>query len=145
MRYMTFSILGLITVCFYGCGDMAAKRTPLSGDSVARVPVDLERKLEQVVTVEGTAKKTKIGAVVEMGSGMTYQIIYLDWLAHWPEDVEGKRVCVSGTLVKRYDMVFWDGRGEPPKGQFQKLPAGSDPHEASKRYLLKDFTWELSE
>ena len=76
---------------------------------------------------------------------MSFQVVYLDWLARWPEHVVGKRVRVSGTVVKRYDRVFWDGRGEMPQGQFQALPPGSDPREASKRYLLKDFTWELCE
>ncbi|HUW20166.1 MAG TPA: hypothetical protein VMW16_12780 [Sedimentisphaerales bacterium] len=156
MRLISSTILAAVLVGFLGCGvgrktrsacaeRAAEERRAEPSGAAPHEPVDLEANLGRVVTLEGVAKKTKIGASVQMGSGLSFQVVYLDWLAHWPEHVVGKRVRVSGTLVKRYDMAFWDGRGEMPRGQFQALPPGSDPREASKRYVLKDFTWELSE
>jgi hypothetical protein len=156
MRLISSTILAAVVVSSLGCGEVrktqpafaekpTQERLPQRADAAPHEPIDFEANLGRVVTLEGVAKKTKIGASVEMGSGMSFQVVYFDWLAHWPEDVLGKRVRVSGTVVKRYDRVFWDGRGEMPRGQVQLLPPGSDPREASKRYLLKDFTWEVYE
>ena len=156
MRLINSTILAAVVVSFLGCGE-GRKTQPAFAEEPAEErlaeppggaphePIDLEANIGRVVTLEGVATKTKIGASVETGSGMSFQVVYLDWLAHWPEHVVGRRVRVSGTVVKRYDGVFWDGRGEMPRGQFQALPPGDDPREASKRYLLKDFTWQLSE
>jgi hypothetical protein len=155
MRLTSFAILAAVSVSSLGCSE-GRKTQPAfaeepAEESVAEPaggphePIDFEANLGRVVTLEGVATKTKIGASIQMSSGMSFQVVYFDWLARWPEDVVGKRVRVSGTVVKRYDGVFWDGRGEMPRGQFQALPPGSDPREASKRYLLKDFTWELCE
>ncbi|MHC4157409.1 MAG: hypothetical protein ACYST6_21210 [Planctomycetota bacterium] len=156
MRLISYTILAAVVVGSFGCGQGRKTQPALAeGPAEERVaepaggaphqPIDLEANLGRVVTLEGVATKTKIGASIQMGSGMTFQVVYFDWLARWPEDVVGKRVRVSGTVVKRYDRGWWDGRGEMPRGQFQALTPGDDPREASKRYLLKDFTWQLSE
>lgn len=156
MRVISSTILAVAVVSSLGCSEVrktqpafaeepAQERPADRAAGAPHEPIDLEANLGRVVTLEGVATKTKIGASIQMGSGLSFQVVYFDWLAHWPEYVVGKRVRVSGTVVKRYDRVFWDGRGEMPRGQFQALPPGSDPREASKRYLLKDFTWELCE
>jgi hypothetical protein len=157
MRLISSTILAAVVVgSFLGCGQGRKTQPALAeiapeerraepSPTIPHQPIDLEANLGRVVTLEGVATKAKTGASIQMGSGMSFQVVYFDWLARWPEDVVGKRVRVSGTVVKRYDRGFWDGRGEMPRGQFQALPPGSDPREASKRYLLKDFTWELCE
>src|SRR5262249_652926 len=50
------------------------------------------------VSFTGTAADTKLGAALVTASG---DVIYIDGLEAWPEDVAGRSVTATGVLVKR--------------------------------------------
>ena len=88
------------------------------------------------VSVEGTALNAKIGAYLQLSNTSTS--IWIDSLSFWPEQYRGKRVSVTGTLIKRYDLpVYIQKIGEPVRTGIP-VPEGTDLHSASKRYLLEN-------
>ena len=94
------------------------------------------------VTIRGVAQDHKIGAYVE---SMNREGLYIDSLNYWPKDYSGKTVEVTGVVIKRHDLpVFIPEDGKPVVSGIP-VPEGTDLHEASKRYLLKDATWKLIE
>ena len=111
-------------------------------DSVMAWPKDWSGHLGQTVTLEGAPENMKVGAyLAQTGQGG----IWIDGLDSWPEGFyrPGKRVRVTGTVIKKGDLpVFVLKPGEPvPQG----MPVKSEAEAEKKkwRYLLKDATWTL--
>ncbi len=73
-------------------------------------------------------------------------VIYIDGLDSWPDGFylggdNGKRVRVTGTIIKRSDLpVYIEDKNEPIK-QGIPVPPGSDLKKMSQRFLLKDAKW----
>ena len=98
--------------------------------------------LSKEVTIRGTAENMKVGAFV---AGKNQEGLYIESLDYWPDGFSGKEVAVKGVLIKRYDLpVFIPKEGEPVLTGIP-VSEGTDLHEASKRYLLKNATWKLIE
>jgi hypothetical protein len=98
--------------------------------------------LSKEVTVRGTAENMKVGAFV---AGKNQEGLYIESLGYWPDGFSGKEVEVTGVLIKKYDLpVFIPKEGEPVATGIP-VSEGTDLHEASKRYLLKNATWKLIE
>jgi len=99
--------------------------------------------LGQQVTFEGLAVDMKLGAGLVVGE----HTIFMDGMDSWPDgyyegDGKEKKVTVTGTLIERHDLpVFVQQEGEPIKSGMP-VPPGTDLEEASRRYLLTDFTYE---
>lgn len=97
--------------------------------------------LSNEVTVEGIALNAKMGAFIQ--SPDPSNSIWVDSLSHWPEEYFGNNVQVTGFVIVKYDLpVFIPKEGEPLKTGIP-VPEGTDLHEASKRFLLKNAKWKL--
>lgn len=102
-------------------------------------PSPWEAALGRELTVEGVARRAKLGPMVETGGGG----IWIDGPhGFWPEGVVGRRVKVTGTVVRKDDLpVFIPRPGEPMKAGIP-VPEGTDLEEARIRYLLASPRWE---
>ena len=61
-------------------------------------PTDLDNRLDQAVTLRGTARNAVLGAVVLRDDRVP---VYLDGIPQWDGPTHGKTVEVSGTLRKK--------------------------------------------
>lgn len=96
--------------------------------------------LSKEVKLKGIAGNAKMGAFIKTGE--TDAIIWIDSLDEWPDGFTGNTVQVTGVVTVRYDLpVFVEKKGEPEKSGVP-VPEGTDLHEESKRYLLKNATWQ---
>ena len=99
----------------------------------------MDAQLGRQVTLEGTAEARKLGAVLR-GNGFD---VWIDRLQDWPSQHVGQRVRVSGILEERHDLpVFIQKPGEPVAGGIP-VPEGTDLHQASRRYVVRDAKWSL--
>jgi hypothetical protein len=57
----------------------------------------LEKVLGQKVTLNGTARDAKGGAVLLTDDGTP---VYIEGLAYWTPEIEGTRISTSGVLTK---------------------------------------------
>jgi hypothetical protein len=82
----------------------------------------------ETVSFEATALDAAGGAMVMVGSGPP---IYIRGLARWPQELEGRRVSLTGELRRRESQL----PPTPPGG----IPAHGIP---SATYVLDDARWE---
>jgi hypothetical protein len=147
MRSMNASIC-LVLATVAGCS-----QPPTPSPSVPQVeehfsgwPKEWSRHLGQPVTLEGTAANAKLGAVLEGEKDM----IWIADLDSWPNGFypgagKGKRLRVTGTVIKRDDMpVYIEKRDQSAKGG---MPVHSEEELAREksRFLLKDARWTVLE
>jgi hypothetical protein len=85
----------------------------------------------QTVIVEGRAERAKLGAIVT--DRVENHILYVVGHDHWPGGELGRRVRITGTVIKQTDIPVYDYG----KGTVEHDPA--DPR--TWRFLLKDATW----
>ena len=97
-------------------------------------------QLSREITVEGIAYNAKMGALLETDDK---EIIWIDSIDSWPDDYFGKRIKVTGVVIERYDLPVYIQKEGNPVSSGIPVPEGTDLHEASRRYLLKDAKWEL--
>lgn len=117
----------------------AETRTAAASSDGAPSPWD--SKLAQLVTVEGTAEDTKLGALLVQDEGS----IWIDGLDAWPTELRGKRLQVTGKVIQRSDLpVFVHQEGEPQM-QGMPVPAGTDVEKARRRFLLAEARWKALE
>jgi hypothetical protein len=129
----------LAIVAVSGCGASAANVTPW--------PTEWAALRGQRVTVEGKAANAKAGAIVVRGK--EDPPIWIDGLASWPAGYDhggsegGACVRVTGIVIERSDLPALVEK--PSEPAMQGIPAASDAdrERASRRYLLKDATWEV--
>jgi len=71
----------------------------------------------EATTLRGTAHDAKGGAVVQTDEG---RVVYVAGLAAWPDELRGRRVEVSGRLVreKRIPDPVVNERGEHSAGAY---------------------------
>jgi hypothetical protein len=85
-------------------------------------PEDWSKHIGQTLTLEGRAVDAKLGALLEGEAGA----VWIDGLDQWPQglcsaDGKGKRLLVSGTVVKRDDLpAFVQKPGEPASRSTRK-------------------------
>jgi hypothetical protein len=109
-------------------------------------PDDFNKHLGETLTLEGFAANSKLGAEL-VGDKNS---IWIDGIDAWPEGFyrggdKGKRLRVTGTVVKRDDLpVFFAKPGEPPR-QGMPLQSEEELDKAKWRFLLKDATWVVLE
>jgi hypothetical protein len=89
---------------------------------------DPAEHVDETVSFEATALDAAGGAMVMVGSGPP---IYIRGLARWPQELEGKRVALTGELRRRESQL----PPTPPGG----IPAHGIP---SATYVLDDARWE---
>ncbi len=98
-----------------------------------------EEQLGRTITVTGTAQNLKLGAVVDTEKGM----IWLDGIDSWPDDLNGRKVKVEGTVIKKNDLpVFIEKKEGEPQVSGMPVPEGTDLEKAGLRYLLENPGWE---
>jgi hypothetical protein len=89
---------------------------------------DPAEKVGETVSFEAIALDAAGGAIVMIGSGPP---IYIGGLARWPQELEGKRMSLTGELRRRESQL----PPTPPGG----IPAHGIP---SATYVLDDARWE---
>ncbi|HEY1712254.1 MAG TPA: hypothetical protein VGG07_05095 [Solirubrobacteraceae bacterium] len=85
---------------------------------------DLQSRLDEHVTVVGTAQNAAAGAIVSLDG----RPVYVSELEQWPPELVGRNVEVSGVLV------FY------PAPQAE----GRTIHKLSDSYGLKDASWSVT-
>ena len=102
-----------------------------------------EDQVGKVVTLKGRAENAKLGAIL-VGEDFS---VWIDGLDRWPEEFfQGggwRRVKVTGTVIEKYDLPVFIPQENDLMITGMPVPKGTDLHEASRRYLLKDSTWEI--
>jgi hypothetical protein len=123
MTVRRFALLVAILLSFSGCASQPK----------------MHAQLGQQVTLEGTAEARKLGAVLR---GRDFDV-WIDPLQDWPRDYVGQRVRVTGILEERHDLpVFIQKPGEPVAGGIP-VPQGTDLHQASRRFVVREAKWSL--
>ncbi|MBI5359636.1 MAG: hypothetical protein HZA48_03540 [Planctomycetes bacterium] len=98
--------------------------------------------LGQKVTIQGTARNAKLGALVETRFWGEHTI-WIDSLSDWDEQYCDKTIKVTGILEERHDLPMFISKPGEAIRQGMSVPEGTNLFEASKRYLLKNAKWEL--
>lgn len=81
-----------------------AQQAPVSAAAGGSVPDaaapggPLDGKLDQQVTIRGTAGNAVLGAVLVLDTG---EPVYIEGLHEWPDDVSAGKVEVTGVLRRR--------------------------------------------
>jgi hypothetical protein len=134
---LAFSISALVSLAVFA-GEKQSKQSKEIAEEKKPEEV-IASNLGKKVTFSGEAESRHLGAVLR-GKGFS---IWIDGLHDWPDDLRGKRVSVTGTVIERHDLpVFIQNRAN--RGvQGIPVPKGTNLHEAAHRYLLKDATWKL--
>ena len=107
-------------------------------------PEDWSAVLGRTVTLEGRAANAKLGAILESDAGM----VWIDGLDEWPEGFypghgKGKRLRVTGTVIKRDDLpVFVQEPGGPVKAGIP-VRSKADLEKAKGRFLLTGAKWAV--
>jgi hypothetical protein len=66
-------------------------------ESLKGAEVDLDKYVNKKVTLEGVAYNAKLGAVVQIGS----YVVYIDGVQGWTNNIVGKRISVTGLLIRK--------------------------------------------
>jgi len=131
VRTLTF-ILSLSGALIVGCGCRQG------GAPVGRANL-LQGSVGQRITLIGVAEPRKIGAALR---GDDFYV-WIDGLRDWPTGYVNHTVQVVGVLEVRQDLpVFVQRPGDLPK-QGMPVPEGTDIDAASRRYVVRDATWDL--
>ena len=95
----------------------------------------------QQVTLVGRARPRKIGAALQ---GKDFYV-WIEGLHDWTEEFSGKQVEVVGILEERHDLPLFVADTTEERGELQGIPvpSGTDLHEASRRFVLRDAKWKL--
>ena len=133
MKILSIIICLLIPV-LAGCSRHPSAVAVVRADSVRSL-------LGQRVTLSGIAEPRKLGAAVRC-DGFD---VWIDGLQDWPQDFTGHRVHVTGVLEERHDLPVFtaDTPEERMRVQGIPVPSGTDLHEASRRYIIRDAKWTL--
>jgi len=92
-------------------------------------PTDWHAYQGRVITLEGTARDAKIGALLESPSGR----MWVD-LDAWPADVTGKVIRVTGQVASRNDLPLTDDKY-----------SGGGAGTSRQRYVLTDIKVETTD
>jgi hypothetical protein len=92
--------------------------------------MDLDRHVDQPVTLTGTARDARMGAVVLQPDRTP---VYVAGLDEWPSDVEGEAIQATGVLRRRKLLA------DPVVGPDN---ARSDGLEGTS-FVLEDAAWVL--
>ena len=79
--------------------------------------------------------ETRMAGLFLVGPG-----VYVDLLQdHWPPDVEGRQVSLTGVAVEKHDLpVFIAKPGKSPQPQGIAEPPGTDLYTASARVVIEN-------
>ncbi len=91
------------------------------------------------VTLTGIAENHKVGAALSYdGHGGIY---VLHPQTHWPVELVGVKVRVTGILQELHDLPVFIADPADPSIQGMPRPVGTDLEEASKRVVIAEPTW----
>ena len=126
-------ILAAIALTLIGCAR--------HHDTVAVTRADsLKSSVGQRVSLVGVAEPRKIGAALR-GDGF---YVWIDGLHDWPTGYVGQRVEVVGVLEERHDLPVFVQKPDELPVQGIPVPEGTDLHEASRRYVVRDARWSVT-
>ena len=69
--------------------------------------------------------------------------VWIDGLHDWPSNYVGRSVEVVGLLEERYDLPVFIQKPDKPLVQGIPVPQGTDLHDASRRFVVRDAKWRL--
>lgn len=127
---LTFFLLG----CPQGSPDDNNK--PVRTESGLVCSENVGRK----ITLTGKAVNTKIGAILVRAGEADVYVLDFHW---WPEKLCEKNLKVTGVLAEDCCLpVFVPKSGEPQK-QGMPVSEGTDLERASRRYVMRNTTYEI--
>ena len=129
----------VLVVIVAGCGrGNTPPAADVATDSPATQPAVSEwaAHLGREVTVVGRAEDAKAGARLDSAHAPP---IWLDEADAWPEDLNGKLVRVTGTVVERHDLPVFIQEPEGPPRAGISVPPGTDLHEAGRQHKLAAY------
>ncbi len=144
MKIFFLTMLTILIMTSGNCSDKKINLNPSKSNQLISWPLDWSLYLNKKITVKGTAVDAKLGALL-LGQGTE---IWIDGLDAWPVGFylggrQGKLLHVTGIVIERNDLpVFVPKEGEQPKSGIA-LSKESDLTKTSKRFLLKDASWEI--
>jgi hypothetical protein len=106
---------------------------------------DLNEFIGKKVTITGITVNMKLGAALILENG---QIIWMNDMLNWPNDYYTDKktttVKVTGFLMQQNDLpVFISNENDSIIHQGIPTSKGADLKEATHRYLLKEYEWDL--
>ena len=93
------------------------------------------------VKLRGVAMNRKGGAVLVVGE--TH--VWIEGLLSWPDGdraIDGRTITVEGTLDEDHNLPVFVPKKDEPLVQGIPVPDGTDLHEASHRYILRNARWQ---
>lgn len=109
-----------------------------SENTPAAAPKPWAASVGETRTAVGIARTAKLGAVVLTKDDM----VWIDGLDAWPDDIEGKTVRVVGTVIERKDLPVFVTKPDEPQRTGIPIQEGTNLEEAATRYLLGNAKWE---
>lgn len=131
MRISAF-IICLLSALLVGCAHRHEGAAVVLADS-------LLSSVGQQVTMIGIAEPRELGAALR---GDNFYV-WIDGLHDWPTGYVGQRVHVVGVLEVRHDLPVFVQKPDEPLVQGIPVPEGTDLHAASRRYVVRDATWNV--
>lgn len=111
---------------------------------------DLNEFIGKKITITGRTVNMKLGAALILENG---RIIWMDDMLNWPNDyydnnnnnkTKTKTVKVTGFLIEKNDLpVFTSNENDSIIHQGIQTSKETDLKEATHRYLLKEYEWEV--
>jgi hypothetical protein len=93
------------------------------------------------VTLTGTARDAKLGAMLILDNG---KALAVDGLDAWPVELHGKRVVVTGVLEERVDLPAFESRPGEPQRTGIPVPPGGDVDAARRHTVIANARFELA-
>jgi hypothetical protein len=91
------------------------------------------------VVLEGTAANAKMGALLLTREDQ----VWIDGLGFWSGEVNGKRIRVEGTIIKRDDMPVFVYRPGELISQGCPVRTEAERERLKRRYLVKGARWAV--
>lgn len=98
---------------------------------------ELTAYIGKQVEIEGVTEDRKIGPALCCND----VVIWVDGLEKWPAECERRHVRVTGILEEHYDLPVFIQRANEDPIQGIPVPEGTDLHEASRRWVVRDARW----
>jgi hypothetical protein len=132
----SFAASCLLAVACTSAEPRHSEPPPPPPSSVSRE--DLGRR----ITLEGEAVNHKNGAALQVGDVS----VWIDGLSSWPDGYfvggRGRTVSVTGVLAEDHGLPVFVPRDDEPLVQGIPVPEGTDLDAASRRFVLRDATWQ---
>lgn len=148
MKVITIIKIFLLFQLFWICA--CSKTNQVRNNDISSIEITKKEDLNQFVgkeiTITGRTVNMKLGAALILEDG---QLIWMDKMLSWPngyyvDDKKTKTLKVRGVLIEKNDLPIFISK-ENDSIIHQGIPTSKETNlkEATHRYLLKEYEWEV--